>query len=69
MSDYDEQQPKGRTTAPVEAKRPVYGAQFVVQSEKELREEKRLRKEQKKTNKANNKMEGKSYFYCDRLRY
>jgi hypothetical protein len=59
MSDYDEQHPKGRTTAPVEAKRPAYGPQFVVQSEKELREEKRLRKEQKKAMKANNRTEGK----------
>lgn len=61
MSDYDEQHPKGRTTAPVqtEAKRPVYGAQFVVQSEKEIREEKRLRKEQKKAMKANNRAEGR----------
>lgn len=60
MSDYDEQPPKGRTTVPVqtEAKRPVYGAQFVVQSEKEIREEKRLRKEQKRAMKANNRVEG-----------
>lgn len=59
-SGYNEQQSKGRVTAPVqtEAKRPVYGAQFVVQSEKEIREEKRLRKEQKKAMKANNRIEG-----------
>jgi hypothetical protein len=61
MSDYDQQQPKGRITAPpsgAEARRPVYGAQFIVQSEKELREGKKLRKEQKKAMKANNRVEG-----------
>lgn len=60
MSDYDEQQPKGRITAPVstEAKRPVYGTQFIVQSEKELKEEKRLRKEQKRAMKNQNRTEG-----------
>lgn len=56
MSDYDEQQQaKGaRTAAQNEARRPVYGAQFIVQSEMEIREEKKLRKEQKKAMKANN---------------
>jgi hypothetical protein len=62
MSDYDEQQLKGgrgAQPAATEARRPVYGAQFIVQSEKELREEKKLRKEQKKASKANNRVEGK----------
>lgn len=62
MSDYDEQQPRARATAPAstEAKRPVYGTQFIVQSEKELREEKRLRKEQKRALKHQNRTEGMS---------
>lgn len=60
MSDYDEQQPKGKTTGPIEPRRPTYGPQFTVQSEKEIREEKRLRKEQKKALKANNRVEGMS---------
>jgi hypothetical protein len=58
MSDYDEQHPRGRTTTQIEPRRPAYGPQFTVQSEKEIREEKRLRKEQKKALKANNRMEG-----------
>lgn len=60
MSDYDEQHPQGRITAPVqpEARRPIYGTQFIVQSEKELREEKKLRKEQKKAHKNQNRIEG-----------
>lgn len=63
MSDYDEQHPKGRVTASApEAKRPVYGTQFIVQSEKELREEKRLRKEQKRATKNQNRTEGKILF-------
>ncbi|KAI8647168.1 Sec63 Brl domain-containing protein [Parasitella parasitica] len=59
MSDYDEQQPKKRSaaSAPTEPKRPVYGTQFIVQSEKELREEKRLRKEQKRAMKNHNRTE------------
>lgn len=60
MSDYDEQQAKGRITAPVqtEARRPIYGTQFIVQSEKELREEKKLRKEQKKAHRNQSRVEG-----------
>jgi hypothetical protein len=60
MSDYDEQHPQGRITALVqpEARRPIYGTQFIVQSEKELREEKKLRKEQKKAHKNQNRIEG-----------
>jgi hypothetical protein len=62
MSDYDEQHSKGRVAAPApEAKRPVYGTQFIVQSEKELREEKRLRKEQKRATKNQNRTEGKIF--------
>ncbi|KAI9253156.1 Sec63 Brl domain-containing protein [Sporodiniella umbellata] len=50
MSDYDEQQ---QTNKPVhvESKRPIYGTQLTIQSEKEMKQEKRLRKEQKKANK------------------
>ncbi|KAI8983869.1 Sec63 Brl domain-containing protein [Pilobolus umbonatus] len=56
MSDYDERQAK--KTVPTETvRRPVYGTQFTIQSEKEIREEKRLRKEQKKALKANNRQE------------
>jgi hypothetical protein len=60
MSDYDQQHPKGRTATPVqtEARRPIYGTQFIVQSEKELKEEKKLRKEQKKAHKNQNRTEG-----------
>lgn len=59
MSNYDDQHPKGKTTVHTqnEPRRPTYGPQFTVQSEKEIREEKRLRKEQKKAIKANNKTE------------
>lgn len=56
MSDYDEQAPKGRAPANTE-RRPVYGTQFTIQSEKELKEEKKLRKEQKRAMK--HKTEGR----------
>ncbi|KAG0745424.1 hypothetical protein G6F62_005146 [Rhizopus arrhizus] len=56
MSNYDEQQQHQFTkTTQNETRRPVYGTQLIIQSEKELKQEKRLRKEQKKANK--NKVE------------
>lgn len=59
MSDYDDQAPKGKVATPVNTeRRPVYGTQFIIQSEKELKEEKKLRKEQKKAMKSQNKTEG-----------
>ena len=61
MSDYDQikNKPTQATANQSEARRPVYGTQFIVQSEKELKEEKRLRKEQKRAMKSQNRTEGK----------
>lgn len=71
MSNYDEQPAKGRTTiySQPEARRPAYGPQFIVQSEKEIREEKRLRKEQKRAMKSNNKMQGTVFSFKDDNEY